>query len=316
MKFKSKVLLAKIDVTEDTDPVPSGTDAVLTQGLAVQLYQGNLISREFDSDALGASSQINVLPHNTLSFGIEFAASGAAGTVPAYDAIMQACGLSSTNNVGVSHVYAPASSGFKSATLYFLRLQDDGDHMFVKTISCKGNMAMELTSGAMPLFKFDNFMGTYIRPVQDTAITPDSSDYIAPIAVTKDNTPTVTFDGVDTCLSSFTMNLGNQITRRDAPNCRGTILGDRNVTGNIIAKAPDLSTKNYFASLESHSGVTTIPINIVHGVTAGNIQTVNLPNVQLISVNEVDLDGDVGYDFSYVAVPTSAGNDEFTLTQT
>ena len=316
MKYKSKVLLAKIDVTEDTDPVPTGTDAALTQDLTIQVYQGNLISRNFDTDALGASSQINVLPHNLLSFGIEFAASGTAGTAAGYDAIMRACGLSSTNSAGISQTYAPISSGFETTTLYFLRMQDDDDHMFIKTISCKGNMSMELASGALPMYKFDNFMGAYSTPSQATAITADSSAYIAPVAVTKDNTPTVTLDSETSCLSSFTMNMGNQITRRDAPNCRSTILGDRNVTGNIIIKAPDLSVKNYYTELESHAGVSTVPVNIVHGTTAGNIQTVNLPTVQLISVTEVDVDGDLGFDFSYVAIPSSAGNDEFSIVQT
>jgi len=315
MKFKSKLLLAGEEATEDTAETLTGTDAVLTSDLTMNIYQGNKISRNFDTDALGASTEVNVNPHNVLSFGVEFAASGTAGTAPAYADLMLACGLASTNDAA-DHEFTPVSTGFKSATLQFLRLQDDGDHLFYTTTGVRGNMSLELAAGALPMYKFDNMMGSYVTPTQATAISGDTSDYIAPVAVTKDNTPTVTVGGTAACLSSFTMNLGNQISRRDAPNCRSTILGDRNVTGNIVIKAPDLSTKNYFTSLESHSSISTVAINIVHGTTAGNIHTVNLPYVQLTGMSEVDIDGDNGYDFTFVVTPSSSGNDEFSITLT
>jgi len=112
MKSKSKVLLAKIEVTEDTDPTPVGTDAVLTTGLNVDIYTGNTISRDFDRATLGASEVINTNPHNSLSFDVEMQASSTAGTAPAYGPVLRACGLSETISAGVSVTYAPVSSGF------------------------------------------------------------------------------------------------------------------------------------------------------------------------------------------------------------
>ena len=301
MKYKSKFLLAKLEVTEDTDPTPVGTDAVLTSNLDVNIYQGNRVSRDFDSDALGASEEINVSPHNVMSFDVEMQSSGAAGTAPAFGVCMLACGMSETTSAATSVTYAPISADFDSITTYFLRLQDDADQMEIISTGVRGNMAIKLGSGAFPMFKFSNFMGTYYTPTQATAITSDTSDFIAPTPVTKDNTPTVTLDAVDTCLSSFSMDLGNQIARRDAPNCRSTILGDRNVTGSITVKALDLSTKNYFTDLESHQTVSTIPLVIVHGTTTGKIVTVNIPTAQLSNISQVDVDGDLGYQFDFIA---------------
>lgn len=314
MKYKSKFLLAKTETVEDTFETLAGTDAVLTSNLDIQVYQGDRVSRNFDRDSLGASEEINVNPHNVISFDVEMQSSGAAGTAPAFGDLLECCGLEETVNAGTDVVYTPLSSGFSSLSASFLRLQDDADQMWVKTTGIKGNLAIELGKGAFPMFKFSSLMGTYYTPTQATAITSDTSDYVAPIAVTKDNTPTVTVDGTTACFSQFSMDLGNVIARRDAPNCRSTILSDRNVTGSITIVAPDLSTKNYFGDLESHAGVSTIPLVIEHGTTAGGIVNISLPTVQLKDIAQVDVDGDLGFQFSFSAIPTSAGNDEFELT--
>lgn len=316
MKYKSKVLLAKTEATEDTFETLAGTDAVLTSNLDIQVYQGDRVSRNFDRDSLGASEEINVNPHNVISFDVELAGSGTLATAPAFGDLLECCGLGETVDAGVDVQYAPISSGFSTVSASFLRLQDDADQMWVKTTGIRGNLAIELGKSAFPMFKFSSLMGTYYTPTQATAITGVTSDYISPLAVTKDNTPTVTVDGTAACFTQFNMDLGNQVTRRDAPNCRSTILSDRNVTGSITIVAPDLSTKNYFGDLESHDGVSTIPLIITHGTVEGNIVTISLPTVQLKDISEVDVDGDLGFQFSFVAVPTSAGNDELLLTFT
>lgn len=313
MKYKSKFMLAKTEAVEDTYEVMVGSDAVLTSNLEVQVYQGSRISRDFDSDSLGASEEINVNPHNVLSFDVEAQGSGAAGTEPAYDNLLAAVGLEGTVDAGVSVTYAPISASFETASLGFLRLQDDADQMLIKTTGVLGNMSLNLSAGEFPKFNFSNMMGSYYTPSQISAITAVTSDYVAPAAVTKDNTPTVTLDSVATCMSSFTVDLGNQIARRDAPNCRATILSDRNVTGTITVKAVDLSTKNYFTDLESHATVSTVPIIVVHGTTAGSIITVTLPTAQLSNITQVDVDGDLGFQFDFIGVPTSAGNDEIEI---
>lgn len=316
MKFKSKFLLSKIEVTEDTDPVPVGTDAVLTSGLTVDVYTGNTVSRDYDRDSLGASEQINVNPHNSYSFDVEMQASGTAGTAPAFSAIMRAAGLSETVVASTSVTYAPVSSGFESMTSYFLRLQDDADQMMVKSTGMRGNMGLELNAGAFPKFKFSNFLGTYYQPSQITAITSDTSDFVAPSAVTLDNTPTVTVGGTSACMSAFSVDLGNTVSRSDMPGCRSTIIGDRNVSGSITIKAPDLSTKNYFSDLESHASVSTLAIVVVHGTVAGKIITVTLPTAQITGISETDVDGDLGFTFSFTGVPTAAGDDEISIALT
>ena len=50
---------------------------------------------------------------------MELAGSGTAGTAPRYGALLQACGLSETIVASTSVTYAPVSSAFSSATIYF-----------------------------------------------------------------------------------------------------------------------------------------------------------------------------------------------------
>lgn len=316
MKFRSKFLLAKIESTEDTDASPVGTDAVLTSNLSVDVYQGNTISRDYDRGTLGASESINVNPHNSYSFEVEGQASGTAGTAPAYGELLRACGLGETIVASTSVTYAPVSSGYESATLYHLRLQDDGNNRLIKSTGVRGNVGLTLNAGDFPKWNFSNLLGTYYTPSEISAVTADTSDYVAPIASTKDNTPTVTVGGTAACLSAFSVDLGNAVDRRDAPGCRSTIITDRNVTGSITIKAPDTGTKNYFSDVESHNGVSTVAIVVTHGTTAGEIITVNLPTAQLSNISETEVNGELFYTMNFIAVPTATGDDEISIVMT
>ena len=70
MYFRNKVLLAKLEVTYGTDPVPTGAaNAMLTKGLTIQPYNGARVSRDLDRSTFGAQSEINTGPFVTVSFG-------------------------------------------------------------------------------------------------------------------------------------------------------------------------------------------------------------------------------------------------------
>jgi len=315
MLTKAKFLLAAIQSVAGTPEALVSTDAILTSGLSITPYGGNTVSRNFDRQTLGASPEINVNPQVGLQFGVELAGSGTAGTAPGWSAVARACGLEET--VGASNVvYVPRSTGYEFITARYLRSLVSGDQQVNETIDMMGNMQINLAAGELPMLQFDNFMGAYSSPTAETAVVPDRSAFIAPIAATKVNTPTLTLDSVSLCLQSLNINLNNQVVRQDRPGCAATAITDRKVGGTIVFKAPDLDVKDWFTKVESHSGTSYVALNVVHGTAAGNIITIAAPQLQLMGISEQDQNGEVFYSVPFNAVPTDAGDDELTITLT
>jgi hypothetical protein len=81
-----------------------------------------------------------------------------------------------------------------------------------------------------------------------------------------------------------------------------------------VFDAPNISDKDIFSDLvESHSGINTGVVALVHGTTAGNIVEFDAPVVQLSSVSEDDQSGIDTYTASARFIP-STGDDEVKFT--
>lgn len=95
--FRKKTLLAKTESSYGVDPTPTGAaNAILTKNLQIQLMQGNTVNRDVDRPTLGNDLTYHVAPYTKLSFEVELAGSGAAGTAPAYAPLLKACGFAET----------------------------------------------------------------------------------------------------------------------------------------------------------------------------------------------------------------------------
>lgn len=313
MLFRNKTLLAKVEVTYGTDPTPAGTDAVLTSDLQIQPYAGPVVSRNLDRSTLGAQTQINTDPQVQLTFNVEIAGSGSAGTAPAYGALLEGCGFveSDGSPTGTSNVYTPVSSSWDSLTFYFYH---DGQRH--KITGARGNMSLSLTRGEIPRYTF-TFIGIYATPTAASPTGVDVTDYVAPVAVTDTNTPTYTMGGsplTDLVAESLTIDMGNNVIKRNVINGDEVMITDRNVTGSTIAEAVLTSSKDWFTdAVESHSGITTQTLQLVHGTTTGNIVQLDAPAVQLTTIAQNDSDGLIVYNFGMSFTP-SLGNDELTIT--
>ena len=309
MYFRNKVLLAKLETTYGTDPTPTGAaNAILTKGLTISPYNGARVSRDLDRSTFGAQSEINTGPFVTVSFGVELAGSGTAGTAPAWGPLIQACGFAETD--GVSDVaYAPTNTALKSVTIYFYI--DGQEH---KVIGSRGNFSLSLTRGQIPTIQF-TFTGKYARPTAVSNPTPTLTAWQAPVAVTEANTPTWTLFGHSGNCESFQFDMGNSVIYRNLINSETIELTDRNVRGSCVIEAVAVGTENYFANVEAHAGVTLDAVSIVHGTTAGNIVTIGGPKVQLASLAMNDSDGILTYAMDMIFTPNS-GNDEVTITLT
>jgi hypothetical protein len=309
MLFRKKALLAKIEGTYGVDSTPTTTDAVLTKNLLIQPYGGNTVSRDLDRGQLGAQTQINTGPLVQLTFDVEIAGSGTAGTAPAWGDLLEACGFLGTADPGVDVVYAPVSSSYDSATLKYYN--DGQEH---KVLGARGNVSFSLARGAIPTMSF-TFIGLYARPTAVALPAGVTTDYIAPIPVTKVNTPTFSVHGTAVVAESLAINMGNNVIYRNVIGSESVIITDRNATGQMVVEAPAIGTKNWFTSVESHDGITTGAVQLVHGTAAGNIVTFDGVAVQLTAIDHADSEGLTVYNMAAAWTPSS-GDDDVIITLT
>jgi len=309
MKFDNKMILGKMQPDPDVDPVPDGSNAVVSENLEWTPYAGNRITKRKDRGFFGANKEINAVPHVEFGFEVEFAQASAAGTPPAFGPWLRACGFSEVIDVG-DVTYAPVSESFEEIAVYFL----DDEEVEQKALNCKGSFSIQLNAEDLPKIIFSNFMGTYNKPTAAGAYTIDTSAYEESVPVTSGNTTALTVDGYAGCVNSIKFDGNIEVNYHDEPNCKGTSIDDREVTGEIVIKAPTIAEKDFFALVESHIGaVNTVPISATHGDGTRPDITINAPYVQLIDINRTKVRGELYYTISFKALPSDAGNDELEL---
>lgn len=308
MNFKNRVIWAKIESTYGTDPTPTSTDSMITTGLERDVYAGNVVNIEVDEPVLGASEDVNTGPYTTIRFGIHLQGSGAAGTAPYWGVLMRGCGYSETVNAGTDVVYDPVSSSFESVTIYFNR---DGERQVI--VGARGTFSISMGVGNIPVINF-TFTGLYARPTT-ASMTLDKTAYVAPLPITKVNTPTLSVLGYSAKAENFNFNQNGNVVYRNVIGGEDVFFTDRNPSGDILIQAPALATKDIFADAESHNGVTTGAFQLVHGTAAGKIVTIDAPKVQLTSINEQSSDDILMYQMGMKFLNDS-GDDDLSITLT
>jgi hypothetical protein len=307
MKLKMKrAILGEIELTYNTDPTPTGA------ANALEVYDPSSPALELTQAArspvrpfLGPDSTVVGATPYKLDFSVMLAGSGTAGTAPAYDCLLRACGLDGTNTPATSEVYAPVSSGYESITLY-----DNLDGVLHKGTGCRGNMSMEFAHGAIPSAKF-SFTGNHVAPSDTSLPSLTLSAWQDGLIMNKVNT-TVALHGETPVTSKISIDLGNKVSWKDFPNNAEEVrISDRGVKGSITVEADALSVANWFAIAKAG---TLGALQIVHGTAAGNIVQIDAANVQLLDPKYEEVDGILTVSMDLLFVPGTSGNDELTIT--
>lgn len=90
-------ILTKIESpTYGVDASPTGSDALLVRNLNVTPIEADVVSRDVIRPYLGNYEQLLAQTRVTLSFEVELAGSGTAGTAPRFDSLLRACGMAAT----------------------------------------------------------------------------------------------------------------------------------------------------------------------------------------------------------------------------
>lgn len=287
---RKRVIFAKIEDTYGVDPTPATTDALLTKNLKLDdSYAGERVTRDLDRPTLGLEEEINVGPYAVVSFDVEIAGSGTAGVAPRWGRLLKACGYTETPDPSTGGPdFVEYTENETLASSVALKFELDGQQH--KLLGSRGTVRFNWQKG-IPFMSF-TFWGLYSRPTETSVGTPDWTGIPVPVPVTNANT-TLDIGAFSAIATAFTVDMAMQMVMRNCIGQEEVLLTDRAPTGQIVMNMPDLTDDlNLWEDfIESHNGVSTDEVVLVHGTTAGNIVQYENPTVQLTSVQEGDDSG-------------------------
>lgn len=289
--------------------LPVGTDAMLVNRFSITPQKSNVVSRKLVRPYFGASRQFVTNTRVQCKFTVELAGSGTAGIAPQYGRALRACGLRETVVANTSVTYAPVSEFFDSATIYC-----NLDGVLHKVTGCRGTFTLNLSAGRIPTIEF-RFTGIYNAPEDSAFPAVNYSNQAKPLIANSDNTDTFEFLSYSACLQSVSMDLGNELLYRELVGCDNRVLiTDRRATGTVVIDATRPDDKDYFSAVLESSVLGNLTFR--HGDTAGNIVSFASTGISAGAVSYSEQDGIVKLQVPYVATPSTAGNDEFSLVYT
>jgi len=238
-----------------------------------------------------------------------FSRTGTAGTAPQYGKALQACGLSETVVAATSVTYAPVSSNFDSVTIHY-----NIDGVRHKVTGARGTFTLNANVGEIPTIDF-TFTGIYNAPDDSALPTATYANQATPLIFKNGNTDTFSLLSYSGCLQSVNMDLGNSIVYRELIGCdKEVLITDRSTSGTVVVEAPAIAQKDYFAAALTDGTLGNLTFQ--HGTAAGNIVDFSSTRVDIGDVSYSDQDGIAMLNMPYTAIPSTAGNDEFSLIYT
>ncbi len=306
---RKRLILLESEGTYGTDPTPTGADAVLVRDLNIVPLQSDVVSRDLVRPYLGASEQLLANTRVECTFSVELAGSGTAGTAPRYGKALLACGMSETVAPSTSVTYAPVSASFGSCTIYY-----NIDGVLHKVTGARGTFTINGAVGEIPTIDF-TFTGIYNTPTDTALPSVTYGDQATPVVFKAGNTTGFELLSYAGCLQSVSFDVGNSLVYRELVGCtKEVLLTDRASTGSVVLEAVTMATKNYFTAALSDGALGNLIFQ--HGQTAGNIVDFASTRVDIGDVSYSDQDGIHMLNIPYTCVPSTAGNDEFSLVYT
>ncbi len=304
---RKRVILIEAESSYGTDPTPTATDVVLVRDLSITPQSSDVVSRDVVRPFLGAFQQLLANTSVDVTFSVELAGSGAAGTAPRYGAALKACGLSETVSSGTSVTYAPVSSSFSSVTIHY-----NTDGVRHKITGARGNFTINASVGEIPTIEF-SFQGIYNAPDDSALPSVTYGNQATPLIFKNGNTSGFQLLSHAGSLMSVSMDCGNELAYRElVGGTKEVLLVNRSSSGSVSLEAVALSSKDFFAAALAE---TTGNLQFLHGTAAGNKVQFTSSKVDIGDVNYGEQDGIQMLEIPYTLVPSAAG-DEFSLIYT
>ena len=301
MLTRQTVILAKIETTNGTDASPDGSNAIKAFDVTVTPTVSVVEQKEYKS-TIGAEKPRPGFKEIEVSFKTYLKGSGTTGTAPETSPLYQAAGLSETIVAGTSVTYAPSSVDDKTVTIYAYK-----DGTLHKLIGGKGNMKPGGKVGELTVLEW-TFKGKTAAETQTSAPSP-TYDSTEPATLLNAG---MAFGGWSPIATAFSLDLGNDLARRDdmneADGVKGYMITGRKITGSIDPEA-DPASLDVWAGLKAG---TSYAFTVTVGSAAGNKCDIDCAACVLTSAPYGDRNGLVTHDAQFTCAETS-GDDEITI---
>lgn len=307
--YDKRLLFYKIETTEGVDASPAAGDAVLTRNLTPVNYESDTRVRELDGAYYGARPQTKIGLRGRTTFEVEIAGGGTATTVPAWMKLNRACGMNAGTVGGSSVIQAPISASVPSATLW-----DYTDTFKQPMLGARGDFRMTFEDDQYPWFAYD-FMGYPPAALATDAspATPNVAAFQTPVFVSNENT-TFTLDGYAAELRRLEIMAGSRLAPRSFVGAVDRVkYRNREWSANAVIRLPAIASKDYLAHLRNS---VQVPLALTHGTVAGNIVSVAAARAEVGLIATSEEEGDLMATIPLRLIPSTAGNDEITITTT
>jgi hypothetical protein len=310
---RNALILAKLEPTAGVDAAPVGaTDALLVANLTINPLKANNVSRDLIRPFFGGSEQLVGTATVEISFDVELAASGTAGTAPAWSSLLLGCAFAEVVTAASRVDYTPVTTGLKTLTLYYY---DDG--VLHKVLGAMGDVELKAGIGERPMlsFKFEGIDGGVSAATATGTYTP----WKKPLVITDPNTGDVLLGctyaagvlsgGTAYPSRGFNAKMGNSVQYTPLLGGDSIDVTNRDVTGSIQLDLTPAQEVSMFATVKAN---TTQGIGFTHGTTAGAKVMVFAPNAQLINPSKQDVNGRRLIGFDTRMTPLN-GNDDIRI---
>ena len=306
---RKRSILAKAESSYGTNPTPTGSaNYVQVIDLNIEPDVSDEVSRDLIRPYMG---NYEVIPANTrvnVTFDVEMAGSGSAGTAPKYGAILKACGLSETTVTSTSVTYAPVTTPSDSVTLF---VNYDGIRHMVT--GARGTFSINCEVNNIPRISF-SLTGIFNAPTDSALPTVTVSNQASPLIFKNGSTSSFSIFGFAAALQSWNLDFNNEVIYRElVGGTKEVLITDRRPSGTAVIESVALSSHNFFTD---YTGTSTGTNTWLHGTTAGNKVTVSCPQTDLGQPTYSESDSITMLNLPFMATPTASANNEFSLVYT
>lgn len=303
-----KVLLCKLETTYGVDAAPTGAaNAILATNVRLMPMEGQDVARELDRPYHAADPTLPADLHAKITFRVELAPSGTAGTAPAWAPLLRACGCAQTIVATTSVTFNPISSGHESATIHLF--YDGIRHALT---GARGKSKIMIEASGIPFLEFE--MTGLFAPATDQANPVATlTAFRDPVIVNSTNTPIFTLDGVAMTMRSLSFDMGQTVEPRFLVGRQDIIITGRAETLETTVEARAMATFNPYTRAQS---AARLPVVLQHGTAAGARTTLNVPLAQMQRPAGVEQQQNIAeWPLRFVPQPNT-GNDQWTLVLT
>lgn len=311
-KTKKTLIQAALETVAGTAVATVAADALLISEASFEPQYEN-VDRDLLRPTMGHGGSLVGDRHIQISFTVELAAAGAAGTAPAWGKLLQACAFAEVKVPDEYVEYLPVSESFKTLTI---RYSIDG---VIHTASgCMGTFSLAMEAGSRPTLAF-TFIGKDEGAVAAAPPAATLTQWQVPEVLNAYNTQKIKLGGTyaggavsggtDFCSRGLTLDMANETKYLTMLGCSAIDITNRLPTGNLSL---EVNAAQEVAMRSEINANTATSLSVLHGSAAGKQVLVYCPRIVRLNPKYEDYEGRLLLSHEFNAEPVS-GNDELRI---